>query len=48
VEYQVNLVIWWKLELICGYFGVSPDDFKGSNITIEELCIFSLSLDLDI
>jgi hypothetical protein len=48
MEYRVNLVIRWKLELIYGYFGVSSDDFKGSNIMIEELCIFSLSLDLDI
>jgi hypothetical protein len=43
----VNLVIRRKLELICGYFGICSDDFKGSNITIEELYIFSLSLDLD-
>jgi hypothetical protein len=47
VECRVNLVIRWKLKLICGRFGVSSDDFKGSNVTIEELCIFSLSLDLD-
>jgi hypothetical protein len=47
MERRVNLVIRWKLELIYEYFGVSSDDFKGSNIIIEELCIFSLSLDLD-
>jgi hypothetical protein len=48
MEYRVNLIIRWKLELVYGCFGVSSDDFKGFNITIEELCIFSLSLNLDI
>jgi hypothetical protein len=45
---RVNLVIRRELELIRGYFGVSSNDFERSNITIEELCTFSLSLDLDV
>jgi hypothetical protein len=38
----VNLVIRRELELVCGRFGVSSNDFEGSNIMIEELCTLSL------
>jgi hypothetical protein len=48
MEYRMNLIIRWELELICGCFGVSSNDFERSNITIEKLRILSLSLDLDI
>jgi hypothetical protein len=48
MEYRVNLIIRRELEFIYGYFRVSSNDFERSDITIEELYIFSLSLDLDI
>jgi hypothetical protein len=47
MERPVNLVIRRELELVRGRFGVSSNDFERSDITIEELCTFSLSLDLD-
>jgi hypothetical protein len=48
MERRVDLVIRRELEFIRGCFGVSSNDLERSNITIEELCILSLSLDLDI
>jgi hypothetical protein len=47
MERRVNLVIRRELELVRGRFGVSSNDFERSDITIEELCTFPLSLDLD-
>jgi hypothetical protein len=47
MECRVNLVIRRELELVRGRFGVSLNDFERSNITIEELRILSLSLNLD-
>ena len=47
MECRMDLVIRRELELIRGCFGVSSNDLERSNITIEELCILSLSLDLD-
>jgi len=47
MERRVNLVIQRELELVRGRFKVSSNDFEGSDITIEELCTFSLSLDVD-
>jgi hypothetical protein len=48
MEYQMDLIIRRELELIRGCFGVSSNDFEGSNITIEELCVLPLFLDFDI
>jgi hypothetical protein len=47
MECRVDLVIRRELEFIRGCFGVSSTDLERSNITIEELCTLSLSLDLD-
>ena len=47
MECWMNLVIRRELELVCGRFGVSSNDFERSNITIEELRTLPLSLDLD-
>jgi hypothetical protein len=48
MEYRVDLIIRRELKFIRGYFGLSSNDFERSNIIIEELYIFSLSLDLNI
>ena len=48
MEYRMNLVIRRELELVYGHFGMSSNDFERSDITIKELCIFPLSLDLNI
>ena len=47
MERGMDLVIRREFKLVRGRLRAGPDDFEWSDITIEELCAFSLFLDLD-
>ena len=47
MEHGVDLLTQREFKVVCGRLRVGPGDFKWSDITIEELCAFSLFLDLD-